>query len=48
VERCWGILQQHWNGAKLVDAQTIPMRSSPAGTCAISRQGSFRSWRRRD
>ncbi len=23
VERCWGILEQHWNGAKLVDAQTM-------------------------
>jgi len=23
VERCWGILEQHWNGAKLVDAETM-------------------------
>ncbi len=23
VERCWGILEKHWNGAKLVDAQTM-------------------------
>jgi len=23
VERCWGILEQHWNGAKLVDATTM-------------------------
>lgn len=23
VERCWGILEQHWNGAKLVDAHTM-------------------------
>jgi len=23
IERCWGILEQHWNGAKLVDAQTM-------------------------
>jgi hypothetical protein len=23
VERCWGILEQHWNGAKLVDAGTM-------------------------
>jgi len=23
VERCWGILEQHWNGAKLVDVQTL-------------------------
>ncbi len=23
VERCWGILEQHWNGAKLVDVQTM-------------------------
>jgi hypothetical protein len=23
VERCWGILEKHWNGAKLVDAETM-------------------------
>lgn len=23
IERCWGILEQHWNGAKLVDVQTM-------------------------
>ena len=23
VERCWGILERHWNGAKLVDAETM-------------------------
>jgi len=23
VERCWGILEQHWNGAKLIDADTM-------------------------
>jgi len=23
VERCWGILEQHWNGAKLVDVTTM-------------------------
>jgi hypothetical protein len=23
IERCWGILEKHWNGAKLVDAQTM-------------------------
>lgn len=23
VERCWGILEKHWNGAKLADAQTM-------------------------
>ena len=23
MERCWGILEKHWNGAKLVDAQTM-------------------------
>lgn len=23
IERCWGILEQHWNGAKLIDAQTM-------------------------
>lgn len=23
VERCWGILEQHWNGAKLADARTM-------------------------
>lgn len=23
VERCWGILEQHWNGTKLIDAQTM-------------------------
>ena len=23
VERCWGILEQHWNGAKLVDVDTL-------------------------
>jgi len=23
IERCWGILEQHWNGAKLVDAGTM-------------------------
>jgi hypothetical protein len=23
VERCWGILEKHWNGAKLVDVQTM-------------------------
>lgn len=23
IERCWGILQKHWNGAQLVDVQTM-------------------------
>ena len=23
IERCWGILEQHWNGTKLVDAETM-------------------------
>lgn len=23
IERCWGILEQHWNGAKLKDADTL-------------------------
>jgi hypothetical protein len=23
VERCWGILEKHWNGAKLTDTQTM-------------------------
>jgi hypothetical protein len=23
VERCWGVLEQHWNGALLVDARTM-------------------------
>jgi hypothetical protein len=23
IERCWGILEQHWNGAKLVDSETM-------------------------
>jgi len=23
IERCWGILELHWNGAKLVDVQTM-------------------------
>jgi len=23
IERCWGILQQHWNGAQLLDADTM-------------------------
>ncbi|WP_199326847.1 hypothetical protein [Nostoc sp. FACHB-888] len=23
VERCWGILEQHWNGTKLVDVETM-------------------------
>jgi hypothetical protein len=23
IERCWGILEQHWNGAKLVDVNTL-------------------------
>ena len=23
IERCWGILELHWNGAKLVDTQTM-------------------------
>lgn len=23
VERCWGILEKHWNGAKLVDRETM-------------------------
>lgn len=23
IERCWGILEQHWNGTKLVDATTM-------------------------
>lgn len=23
VERCWGVLEQHWNGAKLVDVKTM-------------------------
>ncbi|MEH2004992.1 ISAzo13-like element transposase-related protein [Nostoc sp.] len=23
IERCWGILEQHWNGTKLVDVETM-------------------------
>lgn len=23
IERCWGILEKHWNGTKLVDAETM-------------------------
>jgi len=23
VERCWGILENHWNGAKLIDVETM-------------------------
>jgi Rhodopirellula transposase DDE domain len=23
IERCWGILEQHWNGTKLMDAETM-------------------------
>lgn len=23
IERCWGILEQHWNGAKLIDKETM-------------------------
>jgi hypothetical protein len=23
IERCWGILEQHWNGAKLINRETI-------------------------
>jgi hypothetical protein len=23
IERCWGILEQHWNGAKLLDVETM-------------------------
>jgi hypothetical protein len=23
IERCWGILEQHWNGTKLTDAETM-------------------------
>lgn len=23
IERCWGILEQHWNGAQLIDADTM-------------------------
>jgi hypothetical protein len=22
IERCWGILEQHWHGTKLIDAKT--------------------------
>jgi hypothetical protein len=28
IERCWGVLEQHWNGAKLVDVKTMLMWSS--------------------
>jgi len=28
IERCWGILEQHWNGAKLIDAETMLAWSS--------------------
>ncbi len=24
IERCWGILEQHWNGTQLVDVQPMP------------------------
>src|SRR5258708_40110871 len=23
IERCWGILELHWNGTKLIDAETM-------------------------
>ena len=23
IERCWGLLEQHWNGAKLIDVSTM-------------------------
>ena len=31
IERCWGILEKHWNGAQLRDAETRPRhRKAPA------------------
>jgi hypothetical protein len=24
IERCWGILENHWNGTKLINAETMP------------------------
>ena len=23
IERCWGVLEQHWNGTKLIDVDTL-------------------------
>ena len=23
IERCWGILEQHWNGSKFIDVETM-------------------------
>jgi transposase len=28
IERCWGILEKHWNGAKLTDALTMMLWAS--------------------
>jgi transposase len=28
IERCWGILEQHWNGSKLLDLKTMLMWAS--------------------
>ncbi|MGD1860001.1 MAG: transposase, partial [Leptolyngbyaceae cyanobacterium] len=27
IERCWGILEQHWNGARLTDVETMLARA---------------------
>ena len=27
IDRCWGILEQHWNGTKLADAETLLARA---------------------
>ena len=34
IERCWGILEKHWNGAKLTDALTMLLwaRSMTSGS----------------
>lgn len=28
IERCWGVLEQHWNGAKLTDVDTMLLWSN--------------------
>jgi hypothetical protein len=40
VERCWGILEQHWNGTKLTDAETM-LKWANTMTQSVSRFGSI-------
>jgi hypothetical protein len=40
IERCWGILELHWNGMKLVDVETMMEWTHPSPKSMLYEHGS--------